>query len=141
MYLMSGGPFLLKVSHLALPPLAKIRGAAPDERSPNLSRYILVGAAARVMVTFCRKVGSNFPLEPKSKPAKKGQNMIKSRSRIRLKCSMLCIPADTNLVQMFYFSVNRPTNPTFPANQPRVSVLVKIALIALQIALQIYKND
>ena len=66
-----------------------------------MSRYILVGAAARVMVTFYTKVGSNFPLELKSKPTKKCQNIIKGRSRSRLKCPMPCFPADTNLVYFF----------------------------------------
>ena len=89
-----------------------------------MSRYILVGAAARVVVTFYTKVGSNFPSELKSKPTKKGQNIIKGRSRSRLKCPMPCFPADTNLVYFFHFSINRPTNPITAANQPRVSGLV-----------------
>ena len=46
------------------------REAARSQRGSNLSRYILVGAVARVIVTFYTKVGSNLTSELKSETAK-----------------------------------------------------------------------
>ena len=90
------------------------------EKSPNLSRYILAGTAARVLVTFYTKVDSNFTSEPNSKPAKEVQIIIKSRTRSPLTCFMLCVPVDSYLVHIFHFTWTgqptpspRPTNPGY----------------------------